>query len=103
MSPAERQPASPDRLAPIGVFDSGLGGLSVLREIRRLLPHEDLLYVSDSAHVPYGDKTEAHIRERSLLLARFLQAQGAKALSSPATRRQPPPSPSYGKSCRSCR
>jgi len=80
MSPAERQPASPDRLAPIGVFDSGLGGLSVLREIRRLLPHEDLLYVSDSAHVPYGDKTEAHIRERSLLLARFLQAQGAKAL-----------------------
>lgn len=80
MPSVENKAASTDRLAPIGVFDSGLGGLSVLREIRLLLPHEDLLYVSDSAHVPYGDKTEAHIRERSLLLARFLQAQGVKAL-----------------------
>lgn len=66
--------------APIGVFDSGLGGLSVLREIRQLLPHEDLLYVADSAHVPYGDKPESHIRIRSLALARFLYSQGAKAI-----------------------
>ena len=41
-------------LKPIGVFDSGVGGLSVLREIRRELPHEDLLYVADSGHAPYG-------------------------------------------------
>jgi glutamate racemase len=66
--------------APIGVFDSGLGGLSVLREIRQLLPHEDLLYVADSAHVPYGDKPESHIRARSLALAQFLYGQGAKAI-----------------------
>jgi len=66
--------------APIGVFDSGLGGLSVLREIRQLLPHEDLLYVADSAHVPYGDKPESHIRARSLALARFLHDRGAKAI-----------------------
>lgn len=66
--------------APIGVFDSGVGGLSVLRHIRSLLPHEDLLYVADSAHAPYGDKTQEFIRERAISLADFLVAQGAKAL-----------------------
>ena len=66
--------------APVGVFDSGLGGLSVLREIRRLLPREDLLYVADSAHVPYGDKPERLIRERAFTLTRFLVDQGAKAI-----------------------
>lgn len=69
-----------DALAPIGVFDSGLGGLSVLREIRYLLPYEDLLYVADSAYVPYGDKSEELIQQRSLFLARFLLDQGAKAI-----------------------
>lgn len=66
--------------APIGVFDSGLGGLSVLREIRRLLPGEDLLYIADSAYVPYGDKPERVIQERSLVLTRFLLDRGAKAI-----------------------
>jgi len=65
---------------PIGVFDSGVGGLSVLAEIRSQLPHEDLLYVADSAHVPYGAKTADQIRSRSLALARFLLGQRAKAL-----------------------
>lgn len=65
---------------PIGIFDSGLGGLSVLAEIRKLLPHENLLYIADSAHVPYGNKPESYIRERALLLTRFLIAQGAKAI-----------------------
>lgn len=65
---------------PIGVFDSGIGGLSVLREIRALLPHEDLYYVADSGHVPYGDKPEAYIRQRALALSEFLLSQGAKAL-----------------------
>jgi glutamate racemase len=66
--------------APIGVFDSGVGGLSVLREIRQLLPSETLLYVADSGHVPYGEKTPEYIRERCVLITEHLLAQGAKAL-----------------------
>ena len=66
--------------APIGVFDSGVGGLSVLRHIRAQLPHEHLLYFADSAFAPYGDKTEQAVAERSLAIAGFLVAQGAKAL-----------------------
>ena len=66
--------------APVGVFDSGVGGLSVLREIRQLLPDERLLYVADSGHVPYGDKTPEFIRQRSQQIAGFLLDQGAKAL-----------------------
>lgn len=66
--------------APIGVFDSGVGGLSVLADIRKQLPYEDLLYVADSAHVPYGALSADQIRRRSLALARFLLGQQAKAL-----------------------
>jgi glutamate racemase len=66
--------------APIGVFDSGVGGLSVLGEIRALLPNESLLYVADSGHVPYGEKSPEFIRERCRYLAAFLLEQGAKAL-----------------------
>ncbi len=73
-------PSSASNDAPIGVFDSGVGGLSVLREIRALLPNESLLYVADSGHVPYGDKSPEFIRERCRLLAEFLLSQGAKAL-----------------------
>lgn len=65
---------------PLGVFDSGVGGLSVLRAIRNRLPHEGLLYCADSAFVPYGDRTTAEIRERSLMIARRLIDLGAKAL-----------------------
>lgn len=64
----------------IGVFDSGLGGLSVLREIRQLLPGEDLVYVADSAHVPYGGHDEAFIRGRGLAIGGFLAAAGASML-----------------------
>ena len=66
--------------APIGVFDSGVGGLSVLGEIRALLPNESLLYVADSGHVPYGEKSPEFIRQRCGLIAEHLLAQGAKAL-----------------------
>ena len=66
--------------APIGVFDSGVGGLSVLRAIRQLLPAERLLYVADSGHVPYGEKSPEFIRLRSQKIAGFLLGQGAKAL-----------------------
>lgn len=65
---------------PIGVFDSGVGGLSVLREIRHLLPAESLLYVADSGFVPYGEKPPEFIIERSRRIAGFLLAQGAKSL-----------------------
>src|SRR4051794_20337068 len=61
-----------DQHGPIGMFDSGLGGLSVLRELVRLLPEADVIYVADSAHVPYGTKPPAFIRERSLAIAHFL-------------------------------
>lgn len=65
---------------PIGVFDSGVGGLSVLREIRRELPGEDLLYVADSWHAPYGDKPGQLIVARSIAIVEFLVSQHAKAI-----------------------
>jgi glutamate racemase len=61
----------------IGVFDSGVGGLSVLKHVRAQLPRLPLLYVADSGHVPYGDKSADYIRERSVALTEFLLAQGA--------------------------
>ena len=66
--------------APIGVFDSGVGGLSVLRAIHALLPHEALHYVADSGHAPYGDKSPAFIQERAEKVLTFLQSQGVKAV-----------------------
>ncbi|WP_436231511.1 glutamate racemase [Candidatus Methylomicrobium oryzae] len=65
---------------PVGVFDSGVGGLSVLSEIRRQLPAENLIYVADSGHAPYGDKPRAFIEKRSLAITRFLLDRGAKAI-----------------------
>lgn len=66
--------------SPIGVFDSGVGGLSVLHDIRALLPSESLLYVADSGFVPYGEKSPEVIKARSRAIAEFLLARGAKAL-----------------------
>ncbi|MBD9499187.1 glutamate racemase [Pseudomonas sp. BGr12] len=66
--------------APIGVFDSGVGGLSVLHEIRARLPHESLIYLADCGHVPYGEKTPEYIRARCRAIADFLLNRGAKAL-----------------------
>ena len=66
--------------SPIGVFDSGVGGLSVLHHMREGLPREDLLYVADSAHAPYGGKTPEQIKQRSLALARFLKWAGRQGI-----------------------
>jgi glutamate racemase len=66
--------------APIGTFDSGVGGLSVLAEIRKILPAEDLIYLADSAHCPYGTKPVADIRQRTLEVTDFLVHQGVKAV-----------------------
>lgn len=65
---------------PIGVFDSGVGGLSVLRHIRTMLPAEDLLYVADSGFAPYGNKTVETIQARSVALTQFLVERGCKAV-----------------------
>ncbi len=65
---------------PLGVFDSGVGGLSVLGEIRARLPAENLLYVADSHHAPYGEKSPDFIRDRAQAITRFLIGQGAKAV-----------------------
>lgn len=69
-----------DRSAPVGVFDSGIGGLSVLRHIREILPHESLLYVADAGYTPYGDKPASLILERSIAVTELLLSQGIKAL-----------------------
>ncbi len=66
--------------APIGVFDSGLGGLSVLQAVRARLPHESLLYVADSRFAPYGERPDTFIEQRSLAIGRWLRERGAKAL-----------------------
>jgi glutamate racemase len=66
--------------AAIGVFDSGVGGLSILKEIRRILPGEDLLYLADSAHCPYGTKPVPEIRARSLAVTAFLVELGVKTV-----------------------
>ncbi|MBV8379849.1 MAG: glutamate racemase [Paucibacter sp.] len=76
----EEEPAG---LAPrpcIGVFDSGLGGLTVLRALRQRLPQAGLLYVADTAHAPYGEKSPEYIAERSLRIGGHLRALGAKLI-----------------------
>lgn len=65
---------------PIGIFDSGVGGLSVAKAIRDLLPNEDILYFGDTAHLPYGEKSPEAIRNYSVKIAEFLVASGAKAI-----------------------
>ncbi len=57
---------------PIGVFDSGIGGLSVLSALRAELPHEDFVYLADSGHAPYGERDDAHVIERSRVITAYL-------------------------------
>jgi len=80
MNSTRPRPADAVAESPIGVFDSGVGGLSVLRHIRAQLPHEHLMYFADSGHAPYGDKTEQFVVERALAVTDFLLEHGAKAL-----------------------
>ncbi|MCI0668276.1 MAG: glutamate racemase [Methylococcaceae bacterium] len=69
-----------DQTAPIGLFDSGVGGLSVARHIQRELPAERLLYIADSAYAPYGTKTTAEVEERAVKLSQYLIQRRVKAL-----------------------
>ncbi len=70
----------PAAQAPVGLFDSGVGGLSVLRDVRALLPAESLMYVADSRHAPYGIRSRRDIMERSCRLTECLANAGAKAV-----------------------
>ena len=69
---SSKAPAASD--CPIGVFDSGVGGLSVLLELQRALPHEHFVYVSDAGHAPYGEKDDRVVLERSQAITGYLRA-----------------------------
>ena len=64
-----------DRNAPIGVFDSGIGGLTVAREIMRQMPQERIVYFGDTARVPYGSKSQETVLRYSRQIIRFLKTQ----------------------------
>ena len=66
--------------AQIGIFDSGVGGLSVVRAIRRQLPYQPILFLADQAHVPYGPRTLDEVRNFAAAITRFLLAQGARMI-----------------------
>ena len=68
------------RKHPIGVFDSGMGGISVLRELVKVMPHEDFIYFGDSVNAPYGTKRTEEIRELTIHHVEGLMAQGAKGI-----------------------
>ena len=72
--------SSPTKTSPIGVFDSGVGGLSVLRAIHEQMPSENLLYFADQDHVPYGSRSLEEIRQFSEAVTHFLLARGAKII-----------------------
>src|SRR6516162_748656 len=72
--------AESTRACPIGVFDSGVGGLTVVRAIRDLLPHEDIFYLGDTARLPYGGKSRQTIERYSIELSGLLLAEGAKMI-----------------------
>ena len=65
--------------APIGIFDSGVGGLSVVQEIARYLPNEHFVYFADTAHVPYGPRDDQNIRELTAHAIEWLYRKGCKA------------------------
>lgn len=69
-----------DKNAPIGVFDSGVGGLTVAREIMRQIPNERIVYFGDTARVPYGSKSKDNIIKFSRQIIRFLQTENVKAI-----------------------
>lgn len=77
MSPPTQHTSLPH---PIGVFDSGLGGLTVLSALRQQLPHEHFLYFADTRYLPYGDRSEVFLRERGLTIAQHLEHLGCKAI-----------------------
>lgn len=74
------QAPDPGASGPIGVFDSGIGGLSILKALRQRMPQEDFVYISDRGHAPYGERGDDFVRERSRVLTDALVVLGAKAI-----------------------
>ena len=73
-------PKNPNINKPIGVFDSGLGGLTVLKALKKRLPKESFIYFGDTGHLPYGSKSREGVIHYSLKVAEFLMAQDIKML-----------------------
>lgn len=71
---------STNKKAPIGIFDSGIGGLTVSKAVANALPHEDIIYFGDTARVPYGIKSEETVREYALQITDFLLSKGVKMI-----------------------
>ncbi|HJW76827.1 MAG TPA: glutamate racemase, partial [Thermoleophilia bacterium] len=78
MSPSERFQEL--RSLPIGMFDSGIGGLTVLHQCLVTMPNEDFVYFGDTARFPYGEKTQEELREYATQVAAFLERRGVKLL-----------------------
>jgi glutamate racemase len=76
----QRAIRNPQSDAPIGVFDSGVGGLTVFRAIERQLPHESLIYLGDTARIPYGVRSESTVQRYALECANFVRSRGVKAI-----------------------
>jgi glutamate racemase len=79
-APTAANATDPAARRSIGVFDSGIGGLSVLRELRRSLPGHPLHYLADSAHAPYGERDDTHVIDRSMRVVSHLVDHGAQAV-----------------------
>lgn len=77
---SESMTSSDSQQAPLGVFDSGVGGLTVVRALRELLPNESIIYLGDTARVPYGSKSPDTIRRFSMEDTQFLVSHGVKAV-----------------------
>src|SRR6476620_9711356 len=80
MNAQEPEAGAVTRESPIGVFDSGIGALTVVRALRELLPNESIYYLGDTARVPYGNKSAETVERYSLELARILMAEDAKLI-----------------------
>ena len=65
---------------PIGIFDSGLGGLTVLRALKKILPREQFIYFGDTAHIPYGNKSPQTVNKYCIQIIKFLQKQRIKLI-----------------------
>src|SRR5258706_9068495 len=87
LSSARHSVGRPSGRSPVGIFDSGLGGLSVLRAVRAQLPDESLIYAADSRYAPYGERDEDFIADRTLAIGEWLVTQGLKVLVWAAIRR----------------
>ena len=80
MNEQDQDKVTYDKDSPIAVFDSGVGGISVLRALREEMPHEDFRYFGDSLHAPYGTKSTEEVRARVFELVKSFRADGAKAV-----------------------